>query len=179
MYGIIKDSEIEINSVKIRIKEYMGMPVVTFADVDAVHGRPAGTAKRNFNKNKERFIEGEDFFVLALTEYEIRTQFGAGKKAGRTLTLLTESGYLMLVKSFTDELSWKVQRQLVKTYFRVSQTATSDKDLLLQIIENQMTLERKIDALEKKSDNILKTLFDISSNVIANGLEALYNKFLK
>ena len=26
------------------------------------------------------------------------------------LTVLTEMGYLMLVKSFTDDLAWKVQR---------------------------------------------------------------------
>ena len=42
----------------------------------------------------------------------------------RGLTLITESGYLMLVKSFTDDLAWDVQRQLVNLYFRVqSQTA--------------------------------------------------------
>lgn len=34
------------------------------------------------------------------------------------VTLLTESGYLMLAKSFTDDLAWKVQRELVNNYFR-------------------------------------------------------------
>lgn len=33
--------------------------------------------------------------------------------------LITETGYLMLVKSFTDDLAWKVQRELVDSYFRV------------------------------------------------------------
>jgi len=33
------------------------------------------------------------------------------------LVVLTESGYLLLVKSFTDKLSWQVQKQLVKAYF--------------------------------------------------------------
>lgn len=32
--------------------------------------------------------------------------------------LLAESGYLMLVKSFTDDLAWQVQRQVVNGYFR-------------------------------------------------------------
>jgi len=32
-----------------------------------------------------------------------------------------ESGYLMLVKSFTDDLAWKVQRQLVNAYFRTKE----------------------------------------------------------
>lgn len=43
------------------------------------------------------------------------------KRQQNDVTLLTESGYLMLVKSFTDELAWNVQRQLVKSYFRVNQ----------------------------------------------------------
>lgn len=34
------------------------------------------------------------------------------------IILVTESGYLMLAKSFTDDLAWKVQRELVNNYFR-------------------------------------------------------------
>ncbi len=35
----------------------------------------------------------------------------------RGITVLTETGYLMIVKTFTDDLSWSVQRQLVNNYF--------------------------------------------------------------
>lgn len=38
----------------------------------------------------------------------------------------------MLVKSFTDDLAWDVQRQLVNTYFRIDQKK-ADNDLKLQI----------------------------------------------
>ncbi len=31
---------------------------------------------------------------------------------------MTETGYLMITKSFTDDLSWSVQRQLVNNYFQ-------------------------------------------------------------
>ena len=40
-----------------------------------------------------------------------------GGKRG-PIVFLTETGYLMLIKSFTDDLSWKTQRQLVNRYFR-------------------------------------------------------------
>ena len=42
--------------------------------------------------------------------------------------VVTESGYLMLVKSFTDDLAWQVQRQLVNTYFRKSEESSAVKD---------------------------------------------------
>ena len=110
---------IVINQTALQIKEYNGQRVVTFKDIDAVHERPEGTARKRFNDNKKYFIEGEDFFTLELTTSEIRTQFGAGKNAGRKMILITESGYYMLVKSFTDDLSWQVQRELTNSYFKV------------------------------------------------------------
>lgn len=108
-----------ISNVEIAVKEYRGQRVVTFKDIDAVHGRPEGTASRNFRANRERFIEGEDFYIINQPD-EIR-RLGIQRPQGgtpETVVLMTESGYLMLAKSFTDDLAWKVQRQLVNWYFR-------------------------------------------------------------
>lgn len=113
---------VTINETALAVKEYKGQRVVTLKEVDEVHQRPEGTAGRNFRTNRDHFIEGTDYFAIDLTNDEIRRQFGAGKNAGRTLTVVTESGYLMLVKSFTDDLAWMVQRELVNSYFRVRAT---------------------------------------------------------
>lgn len=109
-------SELTIGNVNVVIKEYQGQRVVTLKDIDAVHQRPDGTARRNFNTNKQHFIEGVDYFKIQPNE--IRTVGIASPNGG---TVVTESGYLMLVKSFTDDLSWDVQRELVNTYFRVKE----------------------------------------------------------
>lgn len=61
-----------INNTEILVKELSGQRVVTFKEIDAVHGRPDGTARKRFNDNREHFIEGEDFFVLNQPS-EIRT----------------------------------------------------------------------------------------------------------
>jgi len=66
--------------------------------------------------NRKHFIENEDYFLLNREE-ALSTKFVLSAPTG--LTLITESGYLMLVKSFTDDLAWEVQRQLVNNYFRV------------------------------------------------------------
>ena len=106
---------VTINQSEVSIKEWQGNRVVTFKDIDLVHGRPDGTARKRFNDNKERFIEGTDYFVRKTDE--AKNEFNIVAPNG--LTLITESGYLMLVKSFTDDLAWDVQRQLVNLYFRV------------------------------------------------------------
>jgi hypothetical protein len=37
-----------------------------------------------------------------------------------SVILLSETGYLMIVKSFTDDLAWQVQRRLIESYFRAA-----------------------------------------------------------
>ena len=109
-----------INNQPLEIKEWNGRRVVTFKDIDRVHGRKEGTAKRAFYSNKTRFIENEDYFPVKPAvdkKYEKRT-FNIPV---RGITLLTETGYLMLVKSLSDDLAWKVQRELVNSYFRAPQ----------------------------------------------------------
>lgn len=105
---------VKINNIDLEVKEYNGKRVVTFKEIDVVHERPDGTARKRFNDNKERFVEGEDYFNVQMSE---KRTLGFDIP-NRGLTLITESGYLMLVKSFTDDLAWEVQRQLVNTYFR-------------------------------------------------------------
>lgn len=111
---------ITIENTEMQIRECNGQRVVTFKDIDIVHRNKSGTAKRNFIRNKKHFIENEDFVIatrdllkgdnLSLLNIDVPT---------RGITLLTESGYLLIAKSFTDDLSWQVQRQLVNAYFKV------------------------------------------------------------
>jgi hypothetical protein len=122
---------ISINNHGIGVKEYNGKRVVTFKDVDECHERPDGTAGRNFRVNKKRFIEGVDYFQR--NSSEAKSEFGVIAPNG--LTLITESGYLMLVKSFTDDLAWSVQRQLVNSYFRE------------RLIENETVSRREFEKL--------------------------------
>lgn len=114
-------AEIEkINNTELSVKVYQCQRVVTFKDIDTVHERPAGTAKRNFDTNKKHFIKGEDFFLLKQADFQ-KDEIHTLEIPNRGLTVFTEQGYLMLAKSFTDDLAWKVQRQLVKSYFRKPQ----------------------------------------------------------
>lgn len=104
---------VSINKADITVKEYQGKRVVTLKEIDLCHGRPDGTARKRFNNNKQHFIEGVDYFVRKTDE--AAKEYGVIAPNG--LVLVTESGYMMLVKSFTDDLAWEVQRQLVNTYF--------------------------------------------------------------
>ena len=122
---------IKINNQQLPVKDYNGQRVVTLKEIDTVHGRTSGTARRSFNVNKKRFIEGIDYFVR--NSSEARNEYGIAAPNG--LVLITESGYLMLAKSFTDDLAWQVQRELVNSYFRSKTEQFEPEQLTLETDE--------------------------------------------
>ena len=164
---------VKIGKCDVAVKEYKGKRVVTFKDIDQCHGRPEGTARKRFNDNKKHFINGTDFFKI--TPSEFRTAIGdMNSRQQNDVTLVTESGYLMLVKSFHDDLAWDVQRQLVNTYFRKGK---GDKSLELQIKQERaaaMILNAKTRAFKTvQSIKDDKQLSDVAAQLY--GLSTLEN----
>lgn len=162
------ENAITVGNHTLPIKEYNNVRVVTFKDIDMVHERPDGTARKRFNDNKKYFIEGEDFYKISPSEF--RTAIGdMDKRQQNDVTLITESGYLMLVKSFTDDLAWQVQRELVNTYFRVKDVVTimgamarTIQDMSARI--NQLeALPDKVTVLEKEIKKFTPTPLNCSS----------------
>ena len=138
---------VKINNTDLSVKEYKGQRVVTFKDIDMLHERVEGTARKRFNDNKKHFIQNEDYFVLNPDE--------AGKLFGTIapngLKLVTESGYLMLVKSLQDDLAWKVQRELVNNYFRVKNSAQMSFETMqgmALLSENMVTIGQSLQVLQ-------------------------------
>lgn len=113
-----------INNHDLFLKEVNGQMVVTFRDIDEVHERLEGTARKRFNENKEHFLEGEDYYRLSPSEIRTQNIMCIDKRQTQDIVFLTEFGYLMLVKSLTDKLAWQVQRQLVNGYFRAKSSAS-------------------------------------------------------
>lgn len=138
---------VKINETDLQVKTWNGQRVVTLADIDRVHERPDGTAKTRFYRHKERFVENEDFYVVKPSDILKYTKdtLGIEKVPNRGLTLITESGYLMIVKTYDDDLAWKVQRDLVNTYFKFKEVVQS-----MEPTETGLSLphEQFLDALD-------------------------------
>lgn len=172
------DEIIKINGYEVAVKEYSGQRVVTFKDIDVVHDRPGGTARKRFNDNKKHFIEGTDFFKI--TPSEFRTAIGdMDLRQQNDVTLITESGYLMLVKSFTDDLAWDVQRELVNSYFKAADAFENiSKELRAVIIVDQRVtkIEKRVDHLENDIPLYGSEADELSRKVKKKGVEVLGGK---
>ena len=155
---------VTINENELQIKEYQGQRVITLKEIDIVHNRPEGTARKRFNDNKQHLIEGMDYFKVKCSE--VRPFFGQtppnGFNPNADITLITESGYLMLVKSFTDDLAWTVQRQLVNTYFKATpeqrQEAAKQTALDLQTLSPELRTLINLELQQKEQAKALEAV---------------------
>lgn len=148
------NNKIMINGIEIETKEYKGQRVITSYDVAKLHEREVNDVTKNFNNNRDKFILNEDYFLINkndISERKISVQEFIPNNV-KEIPIFTESGYLMLVKSFTDDLSWKIQRMLVKSYFIVTTGQIQPKQLT-KIEALQMALETELENERLRIEN--------------------------
>jgi toxin-antitoxin system, toxin component, bro family len=152
---------VKINEEEIMVKEYENQRVVTAWDIAKVHNREVREVNQQFNRNKEKLIEGEDYFSLTPIEFS-KSQIVIQEfipNSVKEIILFSESGYLMLVKTFTDDLSWDIQRQLVKGYFKLKENNQKSLTLPQQLLAQAQYLveiDNRVSVVEDKIDNEIR-----------------------
>jgi len=151
---------VTINNKQLPAVEYRGQRVVTLAMIDEVHQRPEGTARAAFNRNRAHFIEGVDY--LELTADVIRTESLSEAFAARTAKgiILFEAGYLMLTKPFNDDLAWKVQRELVNSYFRTREPLT-EIEMIAAMAADAVRQQKRLSQVEEQIEAVTETVENI------------------
>ena len=176
------NNKILINGIEIETKEYKGQRVITSYDVAKLHEREVNDVTKNFNNNRDKFILNEDYFLINkndISERKISVQEFIPNNV-KEIPIFTESGYLMLVKSFTDNLSWKIQRMLVKSYFIVTTGQIQPKqftkiELLQMQIESELENER-LRIENKAQKEIIKGL---NGNLQPYQIEDIINRIIR
>ena len=161
---MINNTLVHIGNADILIKEYKGQRVVTFKDIDMVHKRLEGTANKRFLDNKKRFVEGEDYFIISNSEIRKSRIITISDNDYMDKVLITEQGYLMLVKSFTDDLAWKVQRELVNGYFRVRELVT-DLSPQMQMLYGMLDQMAQTERNAKEAKEIAQKAVETTENI--------------
>lgn len=113
---------------------YKGLPVVTTEMLAKAYGCDTTSIKTNFNRNRERFVEGKHFFMLTNgdlrkfrdcvtncnAQNDCTKTFGSVVPARtRNLTLWLERGAARHAKMLNTDQAWDVFEMLEETFFRV------------------------------------------------------------
>lgn len=147
MYDIIT-----INNKEIKVKEYNGERVVTAWDIADLHEREISKINENFKYNINRFTKNKDYYVLKRSEFS-ESDFPIQEfipNNVKEIILFTQLGYLLLTKTFTDDLSWKIQSILIESYFKLKELKDKVESGELKIIQNDDSSEQ-IKQLESKT----------------------------
>jgi len=161
---------------------YKGEPILTFRMIDELHERKEGTTRRNYSNNIEYFEEGKHYYKAIegcafdeLNEYTNRfiTNIDRGWKnlliLGEETTqpqknqiLITQRGYLLLVKSLNDERAWKIQDALIDGYFDMKQLLIEQhKQALIPYNQKIETLQLEIKGLKRQEEFAHKSSAEI------------------
>lgn len=132
-----------INGRELTVKEYSGQRVVTLWDIARLHQTDTTHIRKTFERNLKKLTENEDYYIVEKQSEFAQTFCLSGDvnhhalNAAKNIPIFTESGYLMMTKPLSDDLSWTVQKQLVKTYFAIREVQ--------EVIKNQLNPESAIE----------------------------------
>jgi len=142
---------VSIRGTEIRKVEYRGQQVVTFAMIDKVHQRQADTARKRFNDNKIRFVEGEDYFRVSASEIRTHKILELSPKAHEAIVLVTKRGYLKIAKTLGDDKAWEVFDEMLERYFASEATQPRPHYHIPQTYAEALLLAAKqAEQIEKK-----------------------------
>lgn len=156
---IIRENNLTINDNTLSVVEYKGEKVISSYDIARLHNKEVRAVNQQFERNKERLREGIDYFIISKEEFsesQIVIQ-GFIPNNVKEFRLFTEKGYLKLVKSFTDDLSWEVQDILVDSYFKLKTILSLKDQCFLDIIKAE-TQENILLGLNKLNNEVIVPL---------------------
>ena len=104
---------------ELQITEYKNIRVLTTQQIAEAYGSDTRVISNNFNRNKERYIEGKHYICLEgdeLKDFKTNHQFDESSRVNK-LYLWTEKGAFLHAKSLNTDTAWEVYDRLVDNYF--------------------------------------------------------------
>ncbi len=151
------ESEVEYmcNTAELKIAEYHNIRVLITQQLAECYGTTTDTITKNFNRNKDRYIEGKHYIALEgenKNDFLNQGQFDRGLKNAKTLYLWTEKGAFLHAKSLNTDEAWDVYDRLVESYFSVRQKVIDRSQLSpqMQMLYAMMDEQAKVELEQKR-----------------------------
>lgn len=150
---------------EIKVVEYNNIRVLTTQQLAEAYGATSDTITKNFNRNKDRYIEGKHYICLKgeeLREFKANGQIDLLPNI-HTLYLWTEKGTFLHAKSLNTDKAWEVYDRLVDNYFhtrecQIDRTQLSPQLQLMNMLVESMSRQeleqkRQSEQLNRLEDN--------------------------
>lgn len=128
---------------ELTITEYNGTRVLTTQRLAECYGTTTDTITKNFNRNRDKYVERKHFICLKgeeLKEFKANGQIDLLPNV-HMLYLWTEKGTFLHAKSLNTDIAWEVYDRLIETYFTVKKELIDKKQLSPQLQLMNMLVE--------------------------------------
>lgn len=137
----------------LQITEYKSIRVLTTQQIAEAYGSDTRVISNNFNRNKERYIEGKHYICLEdgeKREFVDHHQIDDGSKKASKLYLWTEKGAFLHAKSLNTDTAWEVYDRLVDNYFEKPKVVPMTTDQKIQLLaQGNVELTEKVNSIDK------------------------------
>lgn len=136
---------------QLTVTEFKDIRVLTTQQLAESYETTTDTVTKNFNRNKERYVEGKHFISLEGEEKNVfvdQGQFDRGLKNAKTLYLWTEKGAFLHAKSLNTDKAWEVYDKLVDTYFKKNQRPLTTEQMMRVQLNMLDDVSERVDKLE-------------------------------
>lgn len=138
---------------ELQITEYKNIRVLTTQQIAEAYGSDTRVISNNFNRNKDRYVEGKHYICLEdgeKREFVDRHQIDDGSKKASKLYLWTEKGAFLHAKSLNTDMAWEVYDRLVDNYFEKPKAVPMTTDQKIQLLaQGNVELTERIDKVDK------------------------------
>lgn len=137
--------------------EYNGVIVLTTQQIAEVYETEQQIVTNNFNRNKDRYIEGKHYICLKeseLKEFRAKNQNDVLPNANK-FYLWTEKGAFLHAKSLNTDTAWEVYDELVDNYFKRKEDFFEGISPELKAV---LVVDKRVTAVERKVDHLENTM---------------------
>lgn len=149
--------------------EYNGVLVLTTQQIAEAYGTSTDTVTKNFNRNKDRYVNGKHYISLEGAEkndFVDRGQFDRGLKNAKTLYLWTQKGAFLHAKSLNTDTAWEVYDRLVDSYFDKKENITvSELSPELQMFKSLWDMQAKQELEQKRQAEEIAAVKQTVTNI--------------
>lgn len=144
---------------ELTVTEYRDIRVLTTQQIAEAYGADAKVISNNYNRNKERYVEGKHFICLEgeeLRQFKTNHHFDESSKINK-LYLWTEKGAFLHAKSLNTDKAWEVYDHLVDTYFSRRKPMSTAEQIQI-LAQGNIELEQKINSVDKDLQNFKREM---------------------
>ena len=138
---------------ELTVTEYRDIRVLTTQQIAEAYGADAKVISNNYNRNKERYVEGKHFICLEgeeLRKFKTNHHFDESSKINK-LYLWTEKGAFLHAKSLNTDKAWEVYDRLVDSYFKKKEDLLDGISPELRAV---LVVDKRVTAVEQKIDHL-------------------------